>query len=83
LGQRTSRVPHAQQALRAIANRFGMAEKKPRKHGGSRSCCNMDGSPKATFSTKKLAERAIPRTSLGLAPSANAEHGWHLGHGQR
>ncbi len=33
------------------------------------------------FATKKLAERAIPRTSVKLRPYACTEHGWHLGHG--
>jgi hypothetical protein len=56
---------------------------KARKRGGSRSCFNKNGSPKAAFATKKLAERAIPRTSAGLAPYACAKHGWHLGHRQR
>jgi hypothetical protein len=79
----SKRVPRATASTRAIANRFGMAEKEPRKRGGARSCYNKNGSPKATFSTKKLAERAIPRTSVGLAPYACAEHGWHLGHGRR
>jgi hypothetical protein len=54
--------------------------KKPRKHGGSRSCRNKNGSPKAAFSTKKSAERAIPGTSVRLAPYACPKHGWHLGH---
>jgi hypothetical protein len=60
-----------------------MEEKKPRKHGGSRSCRNKTGSPKAAFATKKLAERAIPRTSVGLKPYPCLKHGWHLGHGER
>jgi hypothetical protein len=51
-----------------------------RKSGGPRSCYNKNGSPKAAFSTKKLAERAIPRTAKGLAPYACETHGWHLGH---
>jgi hypothetical protein len=58
-------------------------DKKPRKTGGSRTCYNKNGSPKAAFATKKAAERAIPRTSLGLAPYPCAQHGWHLGHGTR
>jgi hypothetical protein len=58
-------------------------EKKPRRTGGPRSCRNKNGSPKAAFATKKLAERAIPRTSAGLRPYACAQHGWHLGHGSR
>jgi hypothetical protein len=58
-------------------------EPKPRKRGGDRSCYNKSGSPKAAFATKKLAERAIPRTSVGLAPYPCAKHGWHLGHGKR
>jgi hypothetical protein len=52
----------------------------PRKSGGVRSCYNKNGSPKARFATKKLAERAIPSTSVGLAPYACDAHGWHLGH---
>jgi hypothetical protein len=51
-----------------------------RRSGGSRSCYNKNGSPKAAFSTKKLAERAIPPTALRLAPYACPKHGWHLGH---
>jgi hypothetical protein len=51
-----------------------------RKSGGTRSCYNKSGSPKSAFRTKKLAERAIPRTSVRLAPYACTEHGWHLGH---
>jgi len=51
-----------------------------RKSGGTRSCYNKTGAPKAAFSTKKLAERAIPRSSTGLAPYACDAHGWHLGH---
>jgi hypothetical protein len=51
-----------------------------RKSGGARSCYNKNGSPKAAFATKKLAERAIPRTSVRLAPYACPLHGWHLGH---
>ena len=51
-----------------------------RKSGGPRSCYNKNGSPKAAFATKKLAERAIPRTTKGLAPYACDAHGWHLGH---
>jgi len=53
---------------------------KPRESGGVRSCFNKNGSPKAAFATKKLAERAIPRTSVRLAPYPCATHGWHLGH---
>jgi len=55
-------------------------EDKRRKSGGARSCYNKNGSPKAAFATKKLAERAIPRTSVRLAPYVCALHGWHLGH---
>ncbi len=51
-----------------------------RKSGGARSCYNKNGSPKSAFTTKKLAERAIPRTSVKLAPYACDKHGWHLGH---
>lgn len=57
-----------------------MEGKKPRKRGGSRSCFKQNGAPKAAFATKKLAERAIPRTSVGLMPYACEKHGWHLGH---
>jgi hypothetical protein len=52
----------------------------PRKSGGRRLCFNKSGAPKAACATKKLAERAIPRTSVGLRPYACNEHGWHLGH---
>jgi hypothetical protein len=58
-------------------------EEKARKSGGARSCFNKNGSPKSAFKTKKLAERAIPRTSTGLAAYACPDHGWHLGHGGR
>ncbi|HTA37786.1 MAG TPA: hypothetical protein VK760_01860, partial [Candidatus Acidoferrales bacterium] len=51
-----------------------------RKSGGPRSCYNKNGSPKAAFASKQLAQRAIPRTSKGLAPYACEAHGWHLGH---
>jgi hypothetical protein len=51
-----------------------------RKSGGPRSCYNKTGSPKAAFATKKLAERAIPKTAKGLAPYPCEAHGWHLGH---
>jgi hypothetical protein len=56
-------------------------ERKPRKTGGARSCYNKSGAPKASFTTKKLAERAIPRESTGLRPYKCEKHGWHLGHG--
>ena len=58
-----------------------MEERKRRKRGGARSCFSKNGAPKAAFATKKLAERAIPRTSAGLRAYACAKHGWHLGHG--
>ncbi|MGH7708905.1 MAG: hypothetical protein ACREM6_13450 [Vulcanimicrobiaceae bacterium] len=58
-------------------------EDKPRKRDGSRACYNKTGAPKAAFATKKLAARAIPSTSVGLAPYACPIHGWHLGHGRR
>jgi hypothetical protein len=58
-------------------------ELKPRKSGGTRSCYNKTGAPKKAFATKALAERAIPRTSVNLAPYACPEHGWHLGHRSR
>jgi hypothetical protein len=51
-----------------------------RKSGGPRSCYKKTGAPKAAFKTRKDAERAIPRTSVGLRPYACPEHGWHLGH---
>ena len=62
------------------ANGDGVEGKKRRKRGGSRSCFNKSGAPKAAFATKKLAERAIPRTSVGLMPYPCDKHGWHLGH---
>ena len=52
-----------------------------RRTGGSRSCYKSNGAPKAAFETKKLAERAIPRTSTRLRPYPCSKHGWHLGHG--
>jgi hypothetical protein len=55
-------------------------KRAPRKAGGARSCFNKTGSPKAAFATRKLAERAIPKQSVGLAPYACPDHGWHLGH---
>jgi hypothetical protein len=58
-----------------------MSTPKPRKTGGNRSCYNKNGAPKASFATKKLAERAIPSTSKGLHAYACPTHGWHLGHG--
>lgn len=57
-----------------------MTTPKPRKSGGRRTCFNKSGAPKAAFATKKLAERAIPRTSVRLRPYACEAHGWHLGH---
>ncbi|HEY2474961.1 MAG TPA: hypothetical protein VGI19_09175 [Candidatus Cybelea sp.] len=51
-----------------------------RKTGGARSCYKRNGAPKAAFDTKKAAERAIPRTSIGLKPYHCEQHGWHLGH---
>jgi len=60
-----------------------VGENAPRKSGGVRGCFNKTGSPKAAFATKKLAERAVPRTSVGLRPYACPAHGWHLGHGKR
>jgi hypothetical protein len=62
------------------SNNTGGEVQKPRKSGGVRSCYNKNGSPKRAFATKKLAERAIPRTSVNLGVYACAEHGWHLGH---
>jgi hypothetical protein len=56
---------------------------KPRKTGGARSCFSRNGAPKTAFATKKLAERAIPKTSVGLHPYPCKLHGWHLGHGTR
>jgi hypothetical protein len=52
-----------------------------RKRHGPRSCYKQNGGPKAAFTTKKEAERAIPRTSKGLKPYRCETHGWHLGHG--
>jgi hypothetical protein len=54
---------------------------KERKSGGARTCYSKNGAPKAAFATKKLAERAIPKTSTGLHAYACPKHGWHLGHG--
>lgn len=51
-----------------------------RKTGGPRSCYKKNGAPKAAFKTRKEAERAIPRTSVGLRPYKCDQHGWHLGH---
>jgi hypothetical protein len=51
-----------------------------RKSGGPRSCYKQNGAPKTAFKTRKEAERAIPRTSVGLRPYKCAQHGWHLGH---
>lgn len=51
-----------------------------RKAGGPRSCFKNNGAPKAAFATKKLAERAIPKTSKRLRPYPCSKHGWHLGH---
>ena len=56
------------------------ADLKERASGGPRSCYKKNGAPKAAFGTKKAAERAIPRTSTGLAAYACPKHGWHLGH---
>jgi hypothetical protein len=52
----------------------------PRKSGGPRSCYNKTGKPKAAFATKKAAEKAIPKTTVRLAPYECEAHGWHLGH---
>ena len=57
-----------------------MSPPTPRKSGGRRTCFKKSGAPKAAFATKKLAERAIPRTSVRLRPYPCNEHGWHLGH---
>jgi hypothetical protein len=54
---------------------------KPRKTSGVRSCYSKNGAPKSAFATKKLAERAIPRTTKGLHAYPCPAHGWHLGHG--
>lgn len=51
-----------------------------RRRGGPRSCFKRNGAPKAAFTTKKDAERAVPVTSVGLKPYRCAQHGWHLGH---
>jgi len=52
----------------------------PRKSGGPRSCYNKTGKPKAAFATKKQAEKAIPKSTVRLAPYECEKHGWHLGH---
>jgi hypothetical protein len=57
-----------------------VAEPKARKTGGTRTCYNKNGKPKAAFTTQKLAARAIPKTSVGLRPYPCEKHGWHLGH---
>jgi len=51
-----------------------------RRSGGPRSCYKESGAPKAAFATRRLALRAIPRTSRGLRPYRCEQHGWHLGH---
>jgi hypothetical protein len=56
------------------------AGERRRKRGGPRTCYGKNGKPKASFATKKLAEKAIPRSSAGLAAYRCDEHGWHLGH---
>ncbi|MBV9233122.1 MAG: hypothetical protein JO030_03700 [Candidatus Eremiobacteraeota bacterium] len=53
---------------------------KPRITGGSRSCYQSNGAPKAAFRTKKAAERAIPPTSKRLRAYRCERQGWHLGH---
>jgi len=57
-----------------------MDDARGRKSGGARTCYKKSGAPKAAFTTKKAAERAIPKTSKGLGAYACAAHGWHLGH---
>jgi hypothetical protein len=58
-----------------------MKQPKPdRKTGGPRSCFKQNGAPKASFATRKAAERAIPRTAARLKPYDCPKHGWHLGH---
>lgn len=58
-----------------------MPDPKPtRAAGGPRSCYKKNGAPKTAFTTKKAAEKAVPRTSSGLGAYACAVHGWHLGH---
>ncbi|MBC5809684.1 MAG: hypothetical protein GIW95_02345 [Candidatus Eremiobacteraeota bacterium] len=54
-----------------------------RRSGGTRTCYNKNGSPKSAYATKKQAERAIPATSVRLAPYECPKHGWHLGHRRR
>jgi hypothetical protein len=56
------------------------ADDRLRKQGGPRTCYGKYGKPKASFATKKQAEKAIPRTSAGLGAYRCEEHGWHLGH---
>ena len=51
-----------------------------RKSGGPRSCFKRSGAPKASFSSRRAAEKAIPNTSVRLRPYACDKHGWHLGH---
>ncbi len=57
-----------------------MSDGLERKSGGARTCYKKNGAPKASFATKKAAERAIPKTSKSLGAYACAAHGWHLGH---
>ena len=57
-----------------------MDDAQGRKSGGARTCYKKSGAPKAAFTTKKAAERAIPKTSKGLGAYACTAHGWHLGH---
>jgi len=69
---------HDESPQHSAGSRFLSAPE--RRAGGQRSCYNKNGSPKARFTTKKLAERAIPKTSVRLRPYACSLHGWHLGH---
>jgi hypothetical protein len=57
-----------------------MSERRPH-WTQSRSCYNASGAPKAAFATKRAAQKAIPKTSRGLAAYECEKHGWHLGHG--
>lgn len=55
-----------------------MSERRPH-WTQSRSCYNASGAPKAAFATKRAAQKAIPKTSRGLAAYECEKHGWHLG----
>jgi len=46
----------------------------------SRSCYNANGAPKAAFTSKRAALKAVPKTTRGLGAYPCDKHGWHLGH---